>query len=113
MAFSNNTMKENNDGAQILLEAHSLVTGDRQKVYGHPSDDYLRVVTIFESLTGIKLSVREALLFMVSVKLSRLRNNFEKDILHHDTLVDVMGYMACINMVQQKTTQEKENINVI
>ena len=103
----------NTAGSEILLEAHSLVTGDRQTVYGHPSDDYLRVIKIFESLTGVKLQVREALLFMVSVKLSRLRNNFEKDILHHDTLVDLVGYLACINMVQEKTQNEKENINAI
>jgi hypothetical protein len=27
-------------GSEILLEAHRLVNGPRQKDYGHPADDY-------------------------------------------------------------------------
>ena len=85
-------------GSEILLEAHRLVNGPRQKDYGHPADDYQKVSDIFYSITGIDLSVSEAILFMVSVKLARLRTNLERDILHHDTLVDTLGYLTCLNM---------------
>ena len=85
-------------GSEILLEAHRLVNGPRQKDYGHPADDYQKVSDIFCSITGIDLSVSEAILFMVSVKLARLRTNLENDTIHHDSLVDALGYLTCLNM---------------
>ena len=85
-------------GSEILLEAHKLVNGPRQNTYGHPADDYRKVVEIFYAITGINLEISEAILFMVSVKLARLRTNLERDILHHDTLVDTLGYLTCLNM---------------
>ena len=88
-------------GSEILLEAHRLVNGPRQKDYGHPADDYQKVSDIFYSITGIDLSVSEAILFMVSVKLARLRTNLENDTIHHDSLVDALGYLACLNMAAQ------------
>jgi hypothetical protein len=88
-------------GSEILLEAHRLVNGPRQKDYGHPADDYQKVSDIFYSITGINLSVSEAILFMVSVKLARLRTNLENDTIHHDSLVDALGYLTCLNMAAQ------------
>jgi len=35
---------------------------------------------------------------MVSVKLARLRTNLENDTIHHDSLVDALGYLTCLNM---------------
>jgi hypothetical protein len=37
-------------------------------------------------------------MFMVAVKLARLRTNLERDTIHHDSLVDALGYLACLNM---------------
>ena len=88
-------------GSEILLEAHRLVNGPRQKDYGHPADDYQKVSDIFYSITGIDLSVSEAILVMVSVKLARLRTNLENDTIHHDSLVDALGYLTCLNMAAQ------------
>ena len=88
-------------GSEILLEAHRLVNGPRQKDYGHPADDYEKVSDIFYSITGINLSISEAILFMVSVKLARLRTNLENDTIHHDSLVDALGYLTCLNMAAQ------------
>ena len=85
-------------GSEILLEAHRLVNGPRQQDYGHPADDYQKVSDIFYSITGVDLSVSEAILFMVSVKLARLRTNLENDTIHHDSLVDALGYLTCLHM---------------
>lgn len=93
-----------NDGAEILTEAYGLVTGPRQEQYDHPAEDYQKVVDIFKALTGHRLSVQEALLFMVSVKMARLRTAIQRDgEIHHDSLVDALGYLACINMVKEYT----------
>lgn len=85
-------------GSEILNEAYKLVNGPRQNDYGHPADDYKKVSDIFYAITGVSLSVSEAILFMVSVKLARLRTNLENDKIHHDSLVDALGYLACLNM---------------
>jgi propanediol dehydratase large subunit len=88
-------------GSEILLEAHRLVNGPRQKDYGHPADDYQKVSDIFYAISGIDLSVSDAIMFMVSVKLARLRTNLENGTIHHDSLVDALGYLACLNMAAQ------------
>lgn len=90
-------------GAETLLEAHHLITGDRQAAYDHPTEDYRKVVAIFRSLTGVRLTVEQALLFMVSVKMARLRTNLERDTLHRDSLVDAMGYLGCLAMTHART----------
>ena len=84
-------------GADILLEAHQLITGPRQATYGNVTEDYSKVIHIFEGLTGIRLSLADALLFMVSVKMARLRTNLDKNRLHHDSLVDALGYLGLLN----------------
>ena len=90
-------MKTETAGADILLEAHLLVTGARQDSYGNVTEDYSKVIAIFEGLTGIELSISDALLFMVSVKMARLRTNLDKNRLHHDSLADALGYLGLLN----------------
>lgn len=85
------------NGAEILLEAHHLITGDRNRDYDHPLDDYEKVVEIFHALTGIDLTVEQALLFMVSVKMARLRTNLDRGVLHRDSIVDAAGYLGCLS----------------
>jgi len=94
--------------AEILREAYDLITGDRQRDYDHPLDDYQKVVTIFEALTGNKLSVEHAILFMVSVKMARLRTNLDKDSLHHDSIVDAAGYLGCLSMAHEEKNRRSQ-----
>ena len=86
-------------GTEILQEAYKIVNQDRQKTYGHPKDDYTKVINIYQALTGKQLTLTEALLFMVSVKLARLKTNLDQGQLHYDTLLDTIGYLTCINTV--------------
>lgn len=97
-------MTGNNDmtGAETLLTAHSLITGDRQAAYDHPLEDYTKVTDLFRALTGIILTVEEALLFMVAVKFARLRTNLDRGSVHNDSLVDAMGYLGCLAMVDAR-----------
>lgn len=77
----------------ILKEADALVHGTRNDAYGHPIDDYSRVVEIFRMISGVELHPEEGALFMVAVKLARLRHNYEAGIIHKDSLVDSAGYL--------------------
>jgi len=88
------------NGAEILGEAYHLITGPRQDQYSHPYEDYSKVVDIFYGLTGVRLTVHEALCFMLAVKMARLRTATERGGWHHDSLVDAIGYLGCMNMVQ-------------
>ena len=95
-------------GTEILQEAYKIVNQDRQNTYGHPKDDYTKVINIYQTLTGKELTINDAILFMVSVKLARLRTNLEAGNLHHDTLLDTIGYLTCINMIHHHTETETQ-----
>ena len=88
-------------GADILLDAYALITGPRQAAYAHPTEDYTKVTDIFHALTGIRLSLEQGILFMVAIKLARLRTNIEAGQMHWDSLVDAAGYLGCLGMVSQ------------
>jgi len=94
-------------GANILTEAHEIITGARNQSYGKVTDDYTKVIKIFQVLTGIELSYADALLFMVSVKLARLSTNLERNQLHHDSLLDALGYLALLNVANQELPANK------
>ena len=96
------TMTHTTKGAEVLLEAHHLITGDRNNEYAHPLDDYTQTRDIFQAITGVSLTVEQAILFMVSVKLSRLRTAMSEGRWAHDTVVDTAGYIGCLAMVNAK-----------
>jgi len=88
-------------GADILTEAHHLITGPRQAEYSHPFDDYYKVKELFYAMTGIMLTVEQAILFMVCVKLARLSTNMEHGRWKRDTIVDAAGYLGCMSMAHE------------
>lgn len=89
-------------GAEIVREAHELITGARQNSYSHPSEDYRRTASIFNAITGHNLSTEEAILFMVAVKLSRIAHELHANLDIPDNTRDAIGYLGCLNMVRVK-----------
>lgn len=85
----------------VLKEADLLVHGDRNKTYGHPLDDYKRVVDIFRAITGIELTAEAGALFMLCVKLARLGHNFEQHLIHRDSIIDAAGYLWCFAQIAE------------
>ena len=81
--------------SQILTEAHELINGPRQQAYDHPFNDYGKVARIFHAMTGVNLSTKQAVLFMVAVKLARLTTNIDEGRWHRDSIVDAAGYLGC------------------
>jgi len=90
------------NGSEILLEAYRLVNGDRGAEYGHPADDYSKVRDIFAAISGIELTVEQAVLFPLAMKLARMRTNMEAGKFHRDSVVDGAGYLACLSMIQTR-----------
>ena len=97
------TVNTDTRGSEILLEAHFLVNCDRGQTYGHPSDDYRKVRDILQSLTGISLSVEQAVLFLLAMKIARIRTHMESNSFHRDSVVDAAGYLACLAMVIERS----------
>lgn len=87
------------DGAEICIEAYDLITGDRNRDYDHPYDDYVKVAEIYQAITGISLTVEQAVLFPLAMKLARMRTARDKGRWHHDSVVDAIGYLGCLNMI--------------
>ena len=89
------------NGSEILTEAHHLINGPRQQAYSHPFDDYYRVKELFYSMTGIQLTVQQAITFMVCVKLARMAHNMQEGEWHRDSIVDAAGYLGCLSMAHE------------
>jgi len=92
-------MTEGADWDSVSEEAYGLVFGERNAEYDHPFVDYKRTAELFNALTGRDLDVREAVAFMLCVKMSRLGaaldHNFPAKKIR-DTLVDLSGYADCL-----------------
>lgn len=93
----------------VTAEADRLVHGQRGALYNHPSVDYGRTAEIFEAITGITLSVPEAVCFMLAVKLSRIGNALDQEFtadMVRDSVVDLAGYADCLYAVWSDATAD-------
>lgn len=84
---------------EVCLEAFSLITGDRNKNYDHPYNDYSKVREIYKAISGVDLTVEQAVLFPLAMKLARMKTARDKGQYHHDSLVDAIGYLGCLAAV--------------
>lgn len=88
----------------ILDEANELTSKDRQKIYGHPADDFAKVARMAAPILESKIDPRlKHALYMVQVKIARLLNTPE----HHDSIVDLAGYANTYAMILEKMKEEK------
>jgi hypothetical protein len=86
----------------VLDEASKAVDGDRGDNYGHPYDDFGRVVEAANALGIDPLSGRlHHALYMILVKMSRLVQTPD----HRDSLVDIPGYARTYEMVLEKENE--------
>jgi hypothetical protein len=79
------------DRQSVLLEAQSLVHGDRNQQYGAPAEEYRRTVGMVNAMLAGKLkeplAPEDLAYIMVCLKLSRQINKAKRD-----SLVDAAGY---------------------
>ena len=99
-------------GAEILLQAHELITRDRQNTYSHPLDDYSRTDSIYNALKGDDvMTAEDGVLFMVCVKLSRLMHELDNNLELPDNTVDAIGYLGCLQMIREASKQTTLKLN--
>ena len=80
----------------FLQEVTRIVSHNRNADYGEPEDSF-RLIADYWSLYlgkkyGVTLAATDVPLLMALLKLARLTTNPA----HHDSQVDVAGYMACL-----------------
>jgi len=80
----------------IAIEAINLVTGDRQKAYGHPSKNFEDTARLWSVILGIEVTAQQVALCMVQVKLAR-----EIFAPKRDNLVDAMGYLLAYEATKE------------
>lgn len=93
----------------ILKEANTIIYGDREKTYGHPSKNLQTIATMWNAYMLGKLereiTPQDVAAMMVLLKTARLANNPT----HRDSLVDICGYAALIERCdEQPLTQGEE-----
>jgi hypothetical protein len=92
----------------ILKEANTIIYGDREKTYGHPSKNLVTIALMWNAYLGAKankdtLGPKDVAAMMVLLKTARLANNPE----HRDSLVDICGYAALIERCDEAPTVEE------
>lgn len=92
------TKSQSSSKETICQEADRLVSGDRQKDYGHPFDNFVQVANLFTAFLGDKLTkpvtAEEASLLLVLLKVAREHNAPKRD-----NRVDIAGYAKVLDMV--------------
>lgn len=87
-------------GVDEMLEANSLVNGDRQNDYGTPRENYAGIAKVWSGILTRKLKVditpEEAALMMVGLKLQRQAMKHKRD-----NLVDAQGYLLVYSHIQE------------
>ena len=75
---------------EILRTAADLVSGPRKKQHGEVSDVFDTAAALFDIATGASIAPVDGIMFMVCLKIARIRNgNF-----NIDDYIDACGYLA-------------------
>ena len=76
-----------NEIGNCLLEAKSLINGERMKNYGEPGKNIRDIAELWTTYLGAKIYPRDVCNMMILVKISR-----DAYVPKHDNMVDVAGY---------------------
>jgi hypothetical protein len=78
----------------VLQEAERIIYGDREKTYGSPSKNLLRIAEMWNAYLGEEsgLTAQDVCVMMILLKSARLANTPG----HRDSVVDICGYAALI-----------------
>lgn len=88
---------------QQFNAAIAKVNEDRGGVYGHPADDFAKVVAMAEGIKDCPDPLIKHVLYMLSVKMARLAKTPD----HLDSWIDVAGYARCAVMILERRAQSR------
>lgn len=86
------------DGRELVEhEARRLVQGERDQAYDNPRGNFKRIALMWSAIFGIEVTEEQVAIAMAAVKLARLAYDPKA----HDSQVDVIGYIICLNWLQE------------
>ena len=74
---------------EILKKADELTTSTRNKEYGEPYENHLRISKIWSVILGVEVKPSAVALCMAGLKLARLAHNYSED-----SFIDGCAYLA-------------------
>lgn len=80
----------------ILEEALRITSGDRNKDYGAPGDEFEKVARMWSVIIGAPVEMRHVPLCMVALKIVRECNKPKRD-----NRVDGAGYFRCLDLAER------------
>ena len=75
---------------EILDAAKKIVTGDREKQYGKPEDNFAVIAEFWATYIGNPISSEDVAIMMALLKIARIRSGNYKA----DSFVDGVGYLS-------------------
>ena len=91
----------------ILEEADNIAGEDRSRDYGHPYLNHQRIAAIWNIQLGdilnSPITPRQVALMMIGLKLAREYNTPKRD-----NLIDIAGYVKCIDMIDAETQRTEQ-----
>ena len=90
-------MRKQQKKLTALQEAQKLITGDRNRDYDHPLDNFDRIAKGWEVIFGAPVTAEQVGLAMAWVKIARETYAHKRD-----NLVDGAGYFGTIEMVVEE-----------
>lgn len=85
-------MSENLPRIEMLREAATIISGDRDAQYGGPEDNFTRIAKIWSVILSVDVTAEDVAMCMVGVKVARYAS---KSGFQPDTWVDIAGYAGC------------------
>lgn len=77
---------------EALREAARIISGDRNKSYGGPEENFTRTAQIWSVILGITISNEQVAMMMVGLKVARFAHGAG---FQPDTWIDIAGYAGC------------------
>lgn len=77
--------------AEILDAAKAIVTGEREKQYGSPEDNFGVIARLWSTYAGHSFTPVDVAVMMALLKVARIKTGHYKT----DSYVDACGYLAC------------------
>lgn len=87
----------------ILKEANTIITGDRQRQYGSAYDSFQKIANLWSEYLEQIITVQDVGNMMILLKIARSLGPEEKD----DNYIDICGYAA---LTGEMTAQDKDQI---
>ena len=92
-----------------LREAGELITGDRERDYGPPSENFRNIAQGVSIILGATVSAFRVALFMAWVKLARLSSRTISREAIRDSILDAIAYLALAGELFEKSEESNEH----